>query len=271
MVLHPNNYTYSYSLETCITPVTTELLILVQIKTMPRRRKGRFSKLNELLKGTGGVPTGTGATAEYFKYRTGQKEYTVPNAIDGEARKLYDVALIPFAVTPAGTTPASRYRYSMTAYSYNGLISRTGNLAIADFGVYNIASGEQDNDEYYPALLRASYTKSGATTNNNKESGITGRRYSYTPNRTFSFPVGRTVSVYDAETGAAETAIAEVDELDVVKTLTGWLKAGKKDTDTATIADTQKANSVSYEPEKFATPESNEAAPATAIPNVTVN
>ena len=237
---------------------------------MPRRKKGRFSKLNELLKGTGGVPTGTGATAEYFRYRTGQKEYTVPNAIDGDSRKLYDVALIPFAVTPTATTAPNRYRYSMTAYSYNGLLTRTGNLNIADFGVYNIASGEQDNDNYFPALLRASYTRSGATTNNNKTSGITGRTYSYTPNRTFSFPLGRTTEVPDAETGAAQTDIADVDELDVVKTLTGWLKAGKKDTDTATIADNQKAISVSYDPEKFATAESNEPAPATAITGVTV-
>ena len=218
---------------------------------MPRRRRGRFSKLNEQLQAVGGVPSGTGAVSEYFKYRTGQKQFTVPNALSGAAREIYDVALIPFAVTPNSTTAANRYRYGMTAYSYNGLVGRTGNLTLADFGVYTIVSGEQDNDEFYPALLKASYTKTGATNNPNKPSGITGRTYSYTPRRTFSFPVGRTLSVYDAKEGTPETAIAEVDELDVVKTLVGWLKAGKKDTDTATIGENNKAISVSYEPEKF--------------------
>ncbi len=77
--------------------------------------------------------------------------------------------------------------------------------------------------------------------------------------------------MYDAETGAAETAIAEVDELDVVRTLVSWLKAGKKDTDTATIAEDQKAVSVSYEPEKYAPARANEAAPDAAISGVTVN
>ena len=238
---------------------------------MPRRRRGRFSKLNEQLKAVGGAPSGTGAVSEYFKYRTGQKQFTVPNALSGVARELYDIALIPFATSPAGITAANRYRYGMTAYSYNGLVSRTGNLNLIDFGVYTIESGEQDNDEFYPALLRASYTRSGATANPNKTSNITGRTYNYTPKRTFSFPVGRTLSVYDAETGTAETAIADVDELDVVKTLTGWLKAGKKDTDTATIDEDNKAFTVSYEPEKFNAPATNQAAPATAIPSVTVS
>ncbi len=238
---------------------------------MARRRRGRFSKLNEKLRGVGGVPSGTGETSEYFKYLTGQKKLTIPNAIDGVAREIYDVAVIPFAISPSGTTAANRFKTGMTAYSYNGLIGRTGNLDLIDFGIYRIESGEQVNDNYYPALLRASYTKSGATTNSNKVSGITGKSYSYTPRRTFSFPVGRTVSVYDAETGTAETVIGEVDELDVVKTLVSWLKAGKKDTDTATISEDQKAVSIAYEPEKYAAARSNEAAPTSAISGVTVN
>ena len=238
---------------------------------MPRRRRGRFSRLNEKLRGVGGVPTGTGETSEYFQYLTGQKEITIPNAIDGAARDLIDIALIPFAVTPTGVTAANRYKHGITAYSYNGLRTRTGNLALADFGVYTIETGEQVNNNYYPALLRASYSRSGATANPDKRSQITNKRYSYTPKRNFSFPVGRTLSVYDAETGAAETAIAEVDELDVVKTLVGWLKAGKKDTDTATIAENQKAMSVSYDPEKYAPASTNDAAPDAEIPGVVVN
>ena len=238
---------------------------------MPRRRRGRFSRLNEKLRGVGGVPTGTGETSEYFQYLTGQKEITIPNAIDGEARDLIDIALIPFAVTPTGVTPANRYKHGITAYSYNGLRTRTGNLALADFGVYTIETGEQVNNNYYPALLRSSYSRSGATTNPDKRSQITNKRYSYTPKRNFSFPVGRTVSVYDAETGAGESAIADVDELDVVKTLVGWLKAGKKDSDTATIAENQKAMSVSYDPEKYAPASTNESAPDAEIPGVVVN
>ncbi len=238
---------------------------------MGRRRRGRFSKLHEQLRKVGGVPTGTGETSEYFQYLTGQKEFTIPNAIDGAARELLDVALIPFAVTPTGTTAANRYKHGISAYSYNGLRTRTGNLTLADFGVYTIETGEQVNDNYYPALLIASYSRSGAAAIPEKRSGITNKKYSYTPKRSFSFPIGRTVSVYDAETGAGESAIADVDELDVVKTLVGWLKAGKKDTDTATIAENQKAMSVSYDPEKYAPASTNESAPDAEIPGVVVN
>ncbi len=124
---------------------------------MGRRRRGRFSKLHEQLRKVGGVPTGTGETSEYFQYLTGQKTYTVPNAIDGDSRNIVDVALIPFAITPTGTTPNNRFKYGITAYSYNGLRSRTGNLALIDFGVYTIESGEQINDNFFPALLRTSY------------------------------------------------------------------------------------------------------------------
>ncbi len=132
---------------------------------MGRRRRGRFSKLHEQLRKVGGVPTGTGETSEYFQYLTGQKEFTIPNAIDGAARELLDVALIPFAVTPTGTTAANRYKHGISAYSYNGLRTRTGNLTLADFGVYTIETGEQVNDNYYPALLIASYSRSGAADN----------------------------------------------------------------------------------------------------------
>lgn len=238
---------------------------------MPRRRKGRFSKLNEKLRGVGGVPTGTGETSEYFQYLTGQKEITVPNAIDGEARDLVDIALIPFAITPSGTTAPNRYKHGITAYSYNGLLTRTGNLAVSDFGIYTIESGEQVNNNYYPALLRSSYSRSGATAQPEKRSQITNKKYNYLPKRNFSFPVGRTTAVSDAVTGATETNIQDVDELDVVRALVGWVKAGKKDADTATIAEDQKAMSVSYDPEKYAPSSTNDAAPATAIPGVSVN
>lgn len=238
---------------------------------MARRNRSRFSRLNEQLRNIGGVPSGTGATTEYFRYLTGQKKLTIPNAIDGAARQIIDVGVIPFATTPTGTTPANRYRHGITAYSYNGLRDRTGNLTLSDFGVYLLEGGEQINDNFFPALLRCSYTRSGATNNPAKRSGITNEPYSYTPKRTFSFPLGRTVSVFDAEDGAAETSINEVDELDVVKSLVSWVKAGKKDSDTATITEGNKAISVSYEPEKFAPARSNQEAPNTTITGVSVN
>lgn len=238
---------------------------------MPRRKGARFSKLFEKLRGTGGNPPTTGPTGEFYKYLTGVNKITMPNAIPAAARELVDVGVIPFATTPNGTTAGNRYLVGMTAYSYNGLRTRAKNFALADFGIYIKESGEKDNDNYFPALLRCSYSRSGATTNPNKVSAITKEPYSYTPRRTFAFPVGRTIAVYDAEEGTAETAINEVDEFDVVKTLTGWLKAGKKDTSTATVDDKDKAISVSYDPEKFAPARSNEAAPNAAIDGVVVD
>lgn len=111
----------------------------------------------------------------------------------------------------------------------------------------------------------------GATTNENKVSGITNNVYKYTPRRTFSFPFGRTLSAVDAETGDAETSIANVDEIDVLQVLQRALLAGGSPAPQTPPSEDNRALSVSYVPEEYQSPRSGSDAPPSAPPGVTVN
>lgn len=234
---------------------------------MPRRRS-RFGALNRQLRAVGGVPTGDGPVSEYYKFLIGQKTLTVPNAISGEARELYNVAVIPFGVSATSTDPEERSVCQMSAYSINGLISRCP-LDFEDFGIYTDTAGAEVNPNFFPALIKAAYTRSGATTIENKQSGITGRRYNYTPRRNFSFPFGRALGYLDAEEGTPETAIGNVDELDASRSLLRWLSNGSQ---TATPgAEGVQAVSVSYDAEIYKPASSNPDAPTSAISGVTVS
>lgn len=207
---------------------------------MPRRKQ-RFNKLFNELRGTGGTPTGTGRTAEFFKYLTGQKQLTQDNPIPVEARKVYEIALLPFALSAPDNTVSNRYKATMSVYSVLGLTQRA-NADEDDFGIYRIVGGEQENENYFPALLKAKYDASGSQVEENRVSDITGESYRYKYGRTFSFPFGRTVTAVDAEDGTQETNVDDADELDVLRTLQNKLKAGE---------DTQEVKTLSYEAEVF--------------------
>ena len=207
---------------------------------MPRKKQ-RFNKLFDELRGIGGTPTGTGRTTEFFKYLTGQKKLTQDNKVPPEARKLYEIALLPFALSADSETPENRYTANISAYSLAGLTSRA-NANEDDFGIYRKVGGEQEDQNYFPALLKAKYDSTGSTVNESKESGITGETYRYKYGRTFSFPFGRTTEAIDAADGTAETVVDDADELDVLTTLQDKLKSG---------TGTQEVQTLSYEPEVF--------------------
>lgn len=217
------------------------------------RRKTRFSGLRRRLRDVGGVPSGTAAPElqGFYRYVTGQSSITVNNPLSGDAKKLVGVALIPFAITPPSTPTDGLYIVRMSGYSYKGLTDRSG-LNLADFGLTDTYDAGADSDpSFYPALLKATYSRGGASTNNSKVSGVTGRTYSYTPKRTFSFPFGRTTSsIQDAKTGQTETSVDAVDELDVAKSLISFVSDGSK-TGTPSSDPTQRAESISYEPELY--------------------
>lgn len=235
---------------------------------MPRRRS-RFKRLRAQLRAVGGVPSGEGETTNFYKYVIGQNKLEMANAIDGESRKLLNIALIPFANSSTTDAATERYLAQISSYSWKGILTRSP-LDYADFGIYLPDGGYNVNPNYYPALIRATYSKSGATTNDNKVSDITGNKYSYTPKRSFSFPFGRAQGYQDAKTKTAETSIANVDELDASSTLLKWLKAGGKN-NPPNPSPANVAESVSYEAEVFKPASSNGDATATAPANVTVS
>lgn len=220
---------------------------------MPRRKQ-RFSRLLENLRNNGGTPTGTGPLKEFHDYLVGVNKVTQQNKIPVEGRQLYEVGLIPFAVTPTGTTPDQRYIGTISAYSYKGLTNRAA-IDVDDLGINFIAGGEQNNSDYYPALVKTKFDASSSTLLPEKTSAITGRKYPYKYGRTFSFPFGRTTSTTtDAQSGATETNINEVDELDVYRSVQTKLEVG---------TGTAKPLSISYEPEVFKTDSDGQALTAT--------
>ncbi|MEM8780000.1 MAG: hypothetical protein AAGF26_14235 [Cyanobacteria bacterium P01_G01_bin.49] len=151
--------------------------------------------------------------------------------------------MIPFALTPSGTTADQRYVTSMSAYSLKGLSDRAA-ATEANLGIYKIEGGEVSNPSFYPALIKAAYDASSSSAQPEKVSQITGEKYPYKYARTFSFPFGRVASADDAKTGTAGTAITDADELDVYRDVKTKLEAG---------TGTQLPKSISYEPELFKT------------------
>lgn len=215
---------------------------------MPRR-KGRYSKLLASLRESG-VPS-AGTTGEekrlqgFYKYIIGDSKIEQNNKIPAEARKLFKIGLIPFAVSAASTAVTERYIAYMSAYSLKGLKDRTPNTLEAQLGIFKEEGGEIENSNYYPALIRASFSTTSAGVVEKKVSAVTKQAYRYDYKRTFSFPFGRSAVVEDAETGTAETTVANVDEIDVFRFVANNLKANTTAANVPT--------SISYEPEVFKT------------------
>ncbi|MGD1920406.1 MAG: hypothetical protein ACFCAD_16905 [Pleurocapsa sp.] len=135
-------------------------------------------------------------------------------------------------------------------------------LSEAKLGINRIVGGERSNSNYYPALLKASFSRSGAAVQENKVSGITKETYKYTPKRPFSFPFGRTTSVTDAGDGSAKTVLKDVDELDVYRFCLNDIKSPTNEDNVP--------SSVSYEAEVFKTDSADKALETgTTVPTIT--
>lgn len=206
---------------------------------MPRRRN-RFSRLDAQFRDSGGTAAAGSRLAGYIAWKKGERKVTINQKLTSAERKRYAVAILPFALTPPGTpTAADRYQAPITQYS-NGQKSNLG-LTSNRLGHGALDTATVKDPNFYPALLRVFVATS--TTPTTPISGITGKEYTRIPGRNYSFPFGRTItSVEDKKTGLAETALDQVDELDVRDSLITELKAN---------ATTNGVRSISYEPEVF--------------------
>lgn len=226
---------------------------------MPRKRS-RYGRLLRELKTTGGNPTAGTELDNFLKYLTGVNKLQIINKPNPDELKRYNVAIHPFAIEGDDATANGRYKVGITAYSYAG-ISASG-LSNNDLGIFFIEGGEEENNDFYPALIKPSFKASGYTGNANKVSAVTGNEYNYVPTRTFSIPFGRTTQAEDAKDGTATNNITASDELDVMRHLKTTIQAG---TASASL------KSISYEPEFFnEVSGAKDAAAASDIPAATV-
>lgn len=209
---------------------------------MPRRRQRYKNLLQDLKKLNGATPDAGTDAAKFLDYLTGKNKIKIYNKVPSGGKDRFNIAVIPFAVSPTGTTADQGYKATITAYSYAGLKGRTG-LDIADFGISFIEAANKNADEFYPALIKPSYSSSNNLRPATTKSAVTNKAYEYKRTRTFSIPCGRTLTVQDAKSGANETNISQVDELDTVKSLKVKM-FGKTDP-------SNKPVSIGYEPEFF--------------------
>ena len=187
------------------------------------RRVQRYNRLMDKLRSTGGsFGEGDGEVQNFYRFLTGQRKITVDNAISGEARKLVAVAILPFSSDIAATpTDADRFAVTFSKYSYAGWDTRAkAQLTAANLGWSAPAAANKSpkEEQFYPALVKLTMSRSGAITNNNKLSGVTGKTYKYTPNRTFGIPFGRSISgVTEPAKGAAAATDVELVEFETAK------------------------------------------------------
>lgn len=212
---------------------------------MPRRRS-RFADLERQFRESGGVAAPGSKLAGYIEFKAGRSQIEVKQKLTAEQRKRVGYAIIPFSLS-VPTTPAADDRYAAAITNYSNGGRRLLNLSDNDCGYQNIVAATQQDEVFYPALLRCFVASS--TTLETPTSAVTKKEYSRIPGRSYSIPFGRTMSdVTDAKTEAAESSLNDVDQEDVRVSLVLQAKAGG-------------AKSVSFEPEVFKTGKPNLQSP----------
>ena len=217
---------------------------------MPRRRQ-RFADLEKQFRQSGGQAAPGSALAKYIDWKSGKTKIRVTQKLTVAERKRYGYAILPFGLS-VGTNPtaADRYAAPITVYSNTGRAA----LGLTDNKLgYDALSGATiQDDNFFPALIRAFVPNNPSAAPLTPTSAITGKEYSRRPGKSYGIPFGRTISsVVDKKTGTAETALENVDEEDVRAAVAKQARDGG----------TVKATSVSFEPEIFRVGSPNLTAP----------
>lgn len=196
---------------------------------MPRTRQ-RFSRLNAELKASLGTAAAGTRAADYLNFLKGTNRIRITRKLTGDARARFSVGIVPFGLTP-GATPRA-FQASMTYQAEN--IRAMFNTAANDnaYGIRAFDNTTETDALYYPALVKIFVTVLNATSTP-ETSGIlkTQGTYRSFKGRSGSIPFGRTVSsTTDAETGTVESALGDVDEEDVKRSLAADLKGAREAT-----------------------------------------
>ncbi|MGK7914734.1 MAG: hypothetical protein AB4038_04200 [Prochloraceae cyanobacterium] len=224
------------------------------------RRRNRYAKLHKRLRDTKGNIPPNSDLEKFRDHLFGLSPVQIVNKPNQGDLKRYNLGIHPFAIEGDDATANGRYKVGITAYSFAGI--NASGLSNNDLGIFFIEGGEEENNDYYPALIKPSFKAGGYTGNPNKVSAVTGKTYNYEPTRTFSIPFGRTTQAEDAKDGSATGNITASDELDVMRHLKTTIQAGS-----ASAA----LKSISYEPEFFnEVSRAKDAAQVNDIPNATV-
>ncbi len=198
---------------------------------MPRRKR-QFSFLERALKAAGGTAT-SGVLGEYAKFKAGINKRNA-GTIPASARKRVLYAISPFAFVTAslGATPdAGKYKVSISQFSNDWRKSDSAKISNADIGYDTIKAVNQFDSSFYPALAKIFVPQSPNSPAVPKTSGITKRSYKSVPGSHYSLPFG---------------AINTKEDANGYKEMVGII---------TTKATAVGARSVSFEPERWTSPE----------------
>lgn len=207
---------------------------------MPRHRR-RFSQLEKQFRDSGGVAEVGSRLEGYINFKKGVNKITVSKKLTAAERQRYGYAILPFGLSvPATPTAEDRYAAPITAYSDAG--RKALELSNNELGYDDLVAATNQLDNFYPAIMHA-FVRTPNTANTTPISGVTKKEYTRAPGVSYGIPFGRSVTAsVDANTGAAETTVDDVDFEDMRVSLALQAKTGSA---------TAKASSVSFEPEIF--------------------
>lgn len=197
---------------------------------MPRRKR-QFSFLERALKAAGGTAS-AGVLGEYSKFKAGVNKRN-SSVIPATARKRVLYAIAPFGNVTAGLAAvpdAGRYKVAISQWS-NDWRKGAGGISNVDIGYDTVKAANQSAPNFFPAQAKIFVPESATAGAVPKISGITKRSYKSVPGNSYSLPFG---------------SINTKEEANSYNEMVGLI------TTKATAAG---ARSVTFEPERWTSPE----------------
>lgn len=190
---------------------------------MPRKRQ-RFSRLNAELKASLGTAAAGTRAADYLNFLKGVSRIRQPRRPNSASMARFGVGVIPFGITPVATPVA--YLASMTNQAEQIRLLFTGAANENNYGIKNKDPLTKPDPLFFPAQVKIFATVPGAASTPETSRVLPNQgTYKSVKGRSGSVPFGRTVTgIGDAISGTAETAIGDVDEEDVKRSLAAALK-----------------------------------------------
>lgn len=203
---------------------------------MAKRKRDRFSRLKQSLKDAGGVTTAGTPIDDYLNFLKGVNNITMDRRPSSAAMARFSVGVIPFGLSPS-TTPV---RYLATMTNQAELIRAQAVVSENSFGISKTLTGVVPSPLFCPAYCKVFMTLlAEVPTSQSSKILVSNPAYKRLKGRSGSIPFGRTLTnVIDATTGVAETALSDVEEEDVKRSLAAELK-GK-------VGSTHKVKGVSF-------------------------
>jgi hypothetical protein len=197
---------------------------------MPRRKR-QFSFLERALKAAGGTAT-SGVLGEYSKFKAGINKKNA-GKIPATARKRVLYAIAPFGNVTASLTAvpdSGRYKVAISQFS-NEWRKGAATISNTDIGYDTVKAANQSDPSFYPALAKIFVPDSATAAAVAKISGITKKSYKSVPGKSYSLPFGSINTKEEANSYQEMAAIL------------------------STKATAVGARSVSFEPERWTSPE----------------